>query len=343
MHMTYPINNLPRALPLCLGVQSEYGARPVSIDVSAWVERWPDIVVSVQPVRPGEDASYLAVDVTRKGNIVTWTPNAYDTDIPGTGYVEVVGLADGVKIIRTGASTTIAPTRTSISKEPGEPIAAWTDTVIKAGEQAKMDADRAQTAADQAVEHADAAKSAETVAKEQATLAEAARADAEKNLESTKMYARDAVIARGDAQIFKNQAQKAQTAAEASASLAEEHATAAGASANLASQKAAEAREYSMGASAYKSQAESSAAHASTYRKAAETAAAAAEENAEASKLHRQAAEEAAKFAQGAAEKGWMYVEGRDDGYLYLVTSDNAPDELTLKDDGQGRLVAVYG
>ena len=46
---------------------------------------------------------------------------------------------------------------------------------------------------------------------------------------------------------------------------------------------------------------------------------------------------------QAAAEKGWMYVEGRDNGILYLITSDNAPDDITLKDDGTGRLVAVYG
>lgn len=57
--------------------------------------------------------------------------------------------------------------------------------------------------------------------------------------------------------------------------------------------------------------------------------------------------EKAAQYAdlagQAAAEKGWMHLEGREDGYLYMVTSDNAPDGITLKDNGQGELIVVYG
>ena len=70
---------------------------------------------------------------------------------------------------------------------------------------------------------------------------------------------------------------------------------------------------------------------------------------AEAAESAEQAAvseDKAAQYAelaeQAASEKGWMYVEGREDGYLYMVTSDNAPDGIELKDNGRGELIVVY-
>lgn len=58
-----------------------------------------------------------------------------------------------------------------------------------------------------------------------------------------------------------------------------------------------------------------------------------------------EAAEEARTAAMKAEQiadtKGWMYVDGRDDGHLYLITSDNQT-EITMKDN-EGRLIIVYG
>lgn len=55
-------------------------------------------------------------------------------------------------------------------------------------------------------------------------------------------------------------------------------------------------------------------------------------------------ADSAAKSAnlaqQAAANKGFMYVSGEEDGHLYLYTSDNV-EEPTLKNEN-GRLIAVY-
>lgn len=45
---------------------------------------------------------------------------------------------------------------------------------------------------------------------------------------------------------------------------------------------------------------------------------------------------------QGAANAGWFYVCG-EDGILYLVRSDNAPEDFGLYDNGKGVLVAAYG
>lgn len=45
---------------------------------------------------------------------------------------------------------------------------------------------------------------------------------------------------------------------------------------------------------------------------------------------------------QGAANAGWFYVYG-EDGILYMVRSDNAPEDFGLEDNGKGVLIAVYG
>lgn len=45
---------------------------------------------------------------------------------------------------------------------------------------------------------------------------------------------------------------------------------------------------------------------------------------------------------QGAANAGWFYVYG-EDGILYMVRSDNAPEDFALMDNGKGELIAVYG
>lgn len=54
-------------------------------------------------------------------------------------------------------------------------------------------------------------------------------------------------------------------------------------------------------------------------------------------------AKKAAQLAGQLANKnGYFYVEGRN-GKLYLITSDAAPPDFTLRDNGKGVLIAVYG
>lgn len=54
------------------------------------------------------------------------------------------------------------------------------------------------------------------------------------------------------------------------------------------------------------------------------------------------AAESAQKAEQGAATAGWFGLED-ENGKLYFLRSDNAPEDLTLADDGYGNLEAIYG
>lgn len=55
-------------------------------------------------------------------------------------------------------------------------------------------------------------------------------------------------------------------------------------------------------------------------------------------------AKKAAELAGQLANKnGYFFVEGRADGKLYLITSDAAPTDFILKDNGKGVLIASYG
>ena len=206
MQRIYPINALPRAIPICLGKQSEYGARPVSIDIAAWLGKWPDMVASVQPVRPGETESYPATDVTRDGSIVTWTPSAYDTEHSGGGTLEIVGLVEGVKIISATAATSIEATSTDVSKEPEEPIAAWADAVIRAGEEAKQSASIAVLSVEKCVKYSEDAQGYANNSQSYANDAKAHADSVAGAVESVTQVAQDAAFAADRAEQAKSDA-----------------------------------------------------------------------------------------------------------------------------------------
>lgn len=117
--------------------------------------------------------------------------------------------------------------------------------------------------------------------------------------------------------------------------------TAAGESASKALSAKNGAEEAYKNAEKEKEASEEASRAAETSRQSAETAnTEAGEHESNAQRYASEAAESAALAQQEAALKGWMYVEGRDDGHLYLV-SENM-DGITLK-DVNGRLVIVYG
>lgn len=75
----------------------------------------------------------------------------------------------------------------------------------------------------------------------------------------------------------------------------------------------------------------------------AEKAADDAEESAKEAYKSEQSAKSWAELAeQGVQNAGWFTMYG-EDGILYMVRSDNAPEDFQLKDDGKGVLTAVYG
>lgn len=77
----------------------------------------------------------------------------------------------------------------------------------------------------------------------------------------------------------------------------------------------------------------------------AENARQEAAERADAAAKSAESAAKSAELAQQDLEnKGWMYLDDKDNsGTLYLVTSDSLTDDVTLRDNGAGVLEVVYG
>lgn len=141
--MIYPINRMPKEIPI--GIQTEEGVCIVAIDCSPWVEQWPGMVCSAMHTRPGEDTTY-PVTCEWDGHILRWVVSLADTEIPGHGIVEIIGLADGKRKLSGKTHTKIAETSVLAPGEAPEPIRPFVDQVLDA-------AARAEQAAKDAEEH----------------------------------------------------------------------------------------------------------------------------------------------------------------------------------------------
>ena len=141
--MIYPINRMPKEIPI--GIQTEEGVCIVAIDCSPWVEQWPGMVCSAMHTRPGEDTAY-PVTCEWDGHILRWVVSRADTEIPGQGIVEIIGLADGKRKLSGKTHTKIAETSVLAPGEAPEPIRPFVDQVLDA-------AARAEQAAEDAAEH----------------------------------------------------------------------------------------------------------------------------------------------------------------------------------------------
>ncbi len=153
----YPITHLPPVIDI--GKQTEKGVTRIGFDMHEWLDDWPGMTFSVQPVRPGEAESYIAA-TEQVGDILFWLVGSVDTEKAGAGTLEVLGVTEDERKLSAMCRTSIATTNTVSTAEIPAPNQPWVDQVILAGESAKADA-------------LDAAKSAITAA-ESAAQVEAA-------------------------------------------------------------------------------------------------------------------------------------------------------------------------
>lgn len=146
--MRIPIAHMPPVIPV--GVQTESGVEEIGVDVSPWLAKWPGMTVAVWLTRPGEMSAYPAGNVQMDGNVLIWRPDGYDTAIPGSGKMEILGLTqDGVKrkLTGDGVATLIRGTTLATTAEPGESEKPWVDKVLDAAQRAEDAADRAEGSA----------------------------------------------------------------------------------------------------------------------------------------------------------------------------------------------------
>ena len=139
------IEHLPEKIDL--GHAGENEAVLLRVDVSKWVDDWEGCNISLNILRPYEDAFYNA-EGTLDGGIYTYLVTNTDTAIPGIGTLEFVCTSDGKLITSAVAQFVIGERlRGTVSPEPPEPIVPWLDRALQAAEDAEDAADRAETAA----------------------------------------------------------------------------------------------------------------------------------------------------------------------------------------------------
>lgn len=131
------------ALPpmIHVGHQTEEGVCVVEFDVSDWLDKWPELKCSVHPTRPGESVSYPAV-CEQNGASLKWFVSLSDTALAGSGTVEILGRAPGIRKLSATTHTYIESTSTATSGEVPDAARPWVDEVLDAAADAEAAVDK---------------------------------------------------------------------------------------------------------------------------------------------------------------------------------------------------------
>ena len=213
----YPITHLPPVIDI--GKQTEKGVTRIGFDVHEWLDDWPGMAFSVQPTRPGETESYFAAS-EMVGSVVFWMVGAVDTEKPGSGTVEVLGVTEDERKLSFMCRTSIANTNTATVAEVPEPNQPWVDQVVLAGEGAKESAKEAKQSATTASQAASAAGQYSANADAQAASAAKSAANAAQSATESYQSFRSASGAASTAVQSATEAAKAQANAEGHAAIA---------------------------------------------------------------------------------------------------------------------------
>lgn len=207
------MHEIGRLARLELGYVGETNSRVIEIDVSEWLERWPDAIIVAWHERP-DKYGYWA-NTSEEDGILSWTIHSGDVAVAGEGFLQVRAImpkGDG-KIYKSR----VVRTRTYASLEEWmndpdapDPMEAWANV--------------AAVARAEAVAARDAAEQHAYNAEESATMAEVAK---------------DATLSYQDATyIYMGRAERAAESADQAKETTAQIAAAAGESANIATESA---------------------------------------------------------------------------------------------------------
>ena len=207
------INDVER---LYLGIQGENNARPITIDVSAWIRIYPNGSVTIWHKRNGDEIPQPTGAVYDSDTMtVRWVPTETDTYVSGEGEAEF-RLTDTNVIKKTKAVITgVSPSVT----RAGTPLGSDWQSYIDAVDEIRAEAVAAQEAAEDAQEAAETAQGKAEDAQEAAETAQGKAEDAQEAAETAQGKAEDAQEAAETAQ---GKAEDAQEAAETAQGKAED-------------------------------------------------------------------------------------------------------------------------
>lgn len=171
---------------LQIGVQGENAANNIPIDMTPWVEEFPNANFYLL-FKPYNSTSPLPMVTEYDGetHIMTWTPTLSATATPGVGYTEVRALDVDNGVLKKSRiiPTTVENSTTGV--EGGMvpmPYEDWVNLVLAAREdsiEARDDAEDARDVAIAAKEGAEEAEAGAVTAKEASEAAAATSQDAE--------------------------------------------------------------------------------------------------------------------------------------------------------------------
>jgi len=125
---------IDKVYSLNIGVQGENIARAIELDMTAWVEAYPDATFHVL-FKPYNESEALPMVSSFEDNILTWTPTLSATAVSGVGYTEIraidpdTGLIRKSRIIPTSVENSVSGTEA----DPPAPYQDWVNRILKAG------------------------------------------------------------------------------------------------------------------------------------------------------------------------------------------------------------------
>lgn len=339
--MSYAINNLPSCITI--GRETETTVTEIRIDCTEWLDRWPDMDVSVI-VRTGRGAIYIPANLTMEGKTLVWCVDDVDTSILNKSTMEITGIAPDRHKLSEKVDILVDERLAGTAGETPDPMKPWVDRVIEAANTVGDARDDAVSAKDEAFDSANVAYKAAFDAREseknahaseqeaaqsaniakdaeentRATLvtvnglaeyakgsAEAAKESEEKSLQNANNAGTYATSAKESERIARESANQAKRSEEAAKGYADN----AGEYARIATEKAQEATERASSAGASAASAEESANRASVSEQNAATSAREAKSSADSSKGYSESANEALVNANDSAREAQSSAE----------------------------------
>lgn len=214
--MSYAINNLPSCITI--GRETETAVTEIRIDCAEWLDRWPDMDVSVI-VRTGRGAIYIPANLTMEGKTLVWCVDDVDTSILNKSTMEITGIAPDRHKLSEKVDILVDERLAGTTGETPDPMKPWVDRVIEAANTVGDARDDAVSAKDEAFDSANVAYKAAFDARESeknahASEQEAAQSaniakDAEGNTRATLVTVNGlAEYAKGSAEMAKESEEK---------------------------------------------------------------------------------------------------------------------------------------
>lgn len=141
-----------RLTRLELGFVGENESREIQIDMSEWLERWPDGKIAVDVLKPGRKEYYLA-DTTVEDGILTWTVSYADVAAAGRGMAQISIYDFGTRrVYKSRTVETIIKASADMEEdlEAPHPMDTWVARAVEAKEKAMEAEEEAESWAEKA-------------------------------------------------------------------------------------------------------------------------------------------------------------------------------------------------